>query len=523
VRIEREVQIPQSSAAAPAASEALRPVEVVAAHGAGVFPQGKMLERWRKVVEQASLPVAMWAAAVEVQRSQLLPDGRWSSPGAVSRLPGEFTPPALPPYEDKNLPEIRQVITELSQPAIQEYILEPEYPQIIWPGRQMGTWMIHKPRTRVSNLSAGAGVTPGEGMYLPVPSLPQTYYSTTRPGYGPAYQPPLYRPDGMPPVYRPESQVPVYRPDMPPPVYRPEAPPVPGVPTTPPRIPIPRAPVAPTPLPRAPFAPTPIPRAPVAPTPIPRAPIAPTPLPRAPIAPPPLPPPVSEALAPSAPEVAAVLPLAQQIEHPDGIMEVWFHDTGNLVEGQSYRYRYRVVLLNPLALRFRDVANEADAKVLTLTTEWSPWSDAQTVHRPTRFFVVGHSPQTQIVGVEVFTQKWGQRVHWRFNVARGEPIGSSVTMDMLPLVGEKVEAVSVDFSTGAVAVDFDFEKRVRRPNTQVELPTAEMLYLDADGRLRTRTQSEDEGSKEYDALKREAAETARAVEAAKTAGAYRSP
>ena len=63
----------------------------------------------------------------------------------------------------------------------------------------------------------------------------------------------------------------------------------------------------------------------------------------------------------------------------------------------------------------------------------------------------------------------------------------------------KTEKVTVDFSTGAVVVDLDFTRK-RRVNATLENPTVEMMYLDPDGQLRTRTRAEDEASPQYKIL-----------------------
>ncbi|KKL87042.1 hypothetical protein LCGC14_1938700, partial [marine sediment metagenome] len=67
--------------------------------------------------------------------------------------------------------------------------------------------------------------------------------------------------------------------------------------------------------------------------------------------------------------------------------------------------------------------------------------------------------------------------------------------------GEQVET-KVDFRTGAVAVDFDFTRRVRVANSTILTPTTEMLYLDSEGVLCWRTRYHDEAgvSKEREAL-----------------------
>jgi hypothetical protein len=53
----------------------------------------------------------------------------------------------------------------------------------------------------------------------------------------------------------------------------------------------------------------------------------------------------------------------------------------------------------------------------------------------------------------------------------------------------------VDFTTGAIAVDFDFEKVI--PRRDFARSTVEMVYLDDRGVLGTRNRVADEESREY--------------------------
>jgi len=107
------------------------------------------------------------------------------------------------------------------------------------------------------------------------------------------------------------------------------------------------------------------------------------------------------------------------------------------------------------------------------------------------------------VEIDVFTQKWGQRVMSRFTVSKGEPIGGKALVEVVRLDTHKPEVVKVSFNTGAIAVDFDFNKKQRIAGTNYYRTTTEMLYLDAEGRLRTRTEFEDVNSPRYKELLQE--------------------
>lgn len=211
-----------------------------------------------------------------------------------------------------------------------------------------------------------------------------------------------------------------------------------------------------------------------------------------------------------APMVVPMPTIQEQLDNPAGTLEAWFHDT-RLAQGMTYSYRFRMVLVNPLLGRFKDVTNEADAKIQTLKTPWSNWSESVAVKRPTEFFMVGSAEQMGTVKVEVFTQRWGQRVSHLFPVRQGEPIGGDVPKELLRLgTGELVSTV-VSFKTGAVAVSFDFKKKQRIPGTNIERTTTELLYLDTNGRLRTRTKLADESSQRYNDLLNEVRQAAEAT------------
>jgi len=177
------------------------------------------------------------------------------------------------------------------------------------------------------------------------------------------------------------------------------------------------------------------------------------------------------------------------LDNPAGILEVWFHDT-NLKEGMTYSYQLRLVLVNPLLGRFQDVANKDDAKVKFVRTPWSQWSDPVSVKRPTEFFLVGSAPPMGTVTVEVFTQQWGQWVSHRFRIGQGQPIGEEVRKKLLRLDGDDQKETLVNFKTGAITVSFNFKKRQQIPGTDFFRTTTELLYLDARGKLRTRTQDD---------------------------------
>jgi len=176
--------------------------------------------------------------------------------------------------------------------------------------------------------------------------------------------------------------------------------------------------------------------------------------------------------------------LQQQIDAGGDVL-MWFHDV-SAVSGKEYKYRVRLVLINPLLSYDDELDKEfkVDAKVPTITTGWSPLSDPVSVRKETKFFLAGASDLTGSVRVSVYTQRLGQWANKAFSVTPGQLIGGKVTVPLThPATGE-VEKVTVDFSTGATAIDFDFNRQI--PAGRFLKKTAAMVYLDENGDLKTR-------------------------------------
>lgn len=201
----------------------------------------------------------------------------------------------------------------------------------------------------------------------------------------------------------------------------------------------------------------------------------------------------------AAPEVRLVPPFEDQ--KAAGRILVWFHDT-SLESAKVYQYRLRLVLVNPLVGFTGEVKNPADARVATLATDFSEWSDRVSVPKATEFFLVGGASQMRQVKVEIFTRSHGQWVKHVTTVAEGEPIGSTAeVMVTNPADGQRIR-VPVDFSTGAVAAALDFERKV--PKGSFTKNTIEMLYVDDKGKASFRVQLFDEESERYKQLRKDA-------------------
>ncbi len=214
------------------------------------------------------------------------------------------------------------------------------------------------------------------------------------------------------------------------------------------------------------------------------------------------------------PTPTPVPPISTQIE--GGNVLVWVHDESPQSR-RAYRYRVRLRLLNPLYTWDGYVEDAEDAREQAVYTPFSDWSEPHEVDPDVRFFLIGSQPPQPDRGisgrlvVEVFSRSFGQVVRHRFTLSPGDSIGGTDTVEVMnPIEGEATE-VEVNFTTGAVAVDFEFDREIEflgRTRT-----TAELLYLDESGRMNSRILAADRDSEAY-REQRSAAEAAEAADPA---------
>lgn len=445
-----EVIIAQEVIAVPAAAAGAAPAaaqfkEVLVAHLCSVYEFAQAQAALQEELKKAYLAgLSFVYMNVEVERQDMLPNGQWGPAVAISqdRVPLPTSMPTVPPLDGKNLAQVYEVVRQLNDPAWQKEILQPSWYSIMYPNRQWGSWLVegHKPRTLASKLP-DAGATPAVSLPTPPVSLP----GMTAPGVGNPALP------GMP-GSREEMEAARRRAMMAAMGINPNAsaPPRPGPGMA---VPSPIRPAAPTALPVA----TPAPGGTVA----------------------------------AAPDAVAMPSWQTQLSN--GMVEYWAHDT-RVQAGGYYRYRVRLALLNPMLGRDRELSSEAEARTISLLTPWSDWSAKIQAPRPTVMFLVGSDGNNGNVRIEVFTKKWGQTVKSSFTVRRGEAIGQdNMVVDVQPLEGGAFQKEKVDFRTGAVAVDFDFEKKQIKGT--IPVVTAEMVFLGPDGQLGSRICDDDQNSK----------------------------
>jgi len=193
---------------------------------------------------------------------------------------------------------------------------------------------------------------------------------------------------------------------------------------------------------------------------------------------------------------AVVPPVAPAAETaiPEAQTGIAFFDDSTMTVGTSFRYRIQLVVINPMLTYDEAVAEDkvAEARKKFVTSPPSEWSDPVSVGREVHFFVTGANVMTSRMSVTVYARKWGQWVKKKFDVQRGEPIGGVEKVTLVDPMDQSRKSVDVDFSTGAIALRLDFKKSLLRPGFTTN--TQEMLYLDSEGKLRSRLKTWDDDS-----------------------------
>lgn len=139
----------------------------------------------------------------------------------------------------------------------------------------------------------------------------------------------------------------------------------------------------------------------------------------------------------------------------DRTLDVWAHDL-YVEEGETYRYRMRIGVTNPLYDRgsnlLEEQREEYDDEFL-LYSDWSDWTEPQDIEPLKHFFFVDGSrnPSPGYVEAEVWRFTEGSWFQEEFEVAPGDPIGEPAEME------DEYGELTVDFFTGAYLVDVDFD------------------------------------------------------------------
>lgn len=211
-----------------------------------------------------------------------------------------------------------------------------------------------------------------------------------------------------------------------------------------------------------------------------------------------------------APVLPIVPDILQQVQN--GKVLVWIHDD-SLQPLKVYRYRVGMKFLNPVLGFDNMVTDPSFAAAPSVTTPFSEWSDPVEVPQSTEFFLTGAS---ELRGrVTVFTRSTGQQVKERFTIVPGQSIGQVKNIPLTNPADGTVDEVPVDFSTGAVVVQFNITRTGGRA-------LVEVLYLDEKGNLCTKVDinslpRSDREYQRYKELEEKEKVTRLAAEAAKAA------
>ena len=478
--------------------------DAVVAHVIGTFPYGDWDSGWKTALRSSIVRPSFYILAVRAEVREKTPQG-WISPprpikasaapltaqdNSLIRIPEDL--PKLPDYDERN-PKVFEEALE-AMVGWERYILQPDFYDIWWPGHGWVSWQHNRPHLSVPEFDEGAETAP-EGAAPRVPAAP-----------------------AAPAVPRVVPRAAPRAPMMEPPMYDPIMRPMPSTPRG----------AAPTPRPAGSSGAAPRPaggaRVPMQDTPTPRAPTAagrgmdPYRGMMPPVGPDMMPRPPAAArktapVAPAAPRpgqpVEEVSPLPEVQVFPSldmqkrlGQVVVYFHDA-SLKSRTTYQFRFQLEVYNPLYMWTNELKKEdADfAKKKTLLTPFSEWSDPVSVVQPIEFFMTGSNETENRVKVAVFAHHLGQYIKQDFNLSEGRPIGELRKVELNnPAKGSK-EKREVDFTSGAVAIEFRFNVPYVRKNLAQQ--TVQMVYLDQDGQIKTRLLAIDRDSprkKQLDAL-----------------------
>ena len=164
-----------------------------------------------------------------------------------------------------------------------------------------------------------------------------------------------------------------------------------------------------------------------------------------------------------------------------GEFDVWAYDD-TVEAGKSYRYRFRVVMKNPV---FKITAAVADAKlaqVMDIPSPWTEWSKPIVVDRGVDMFLAGAGRNNESVRFDIYRWQDGRVNKQAFTATPGDVVGS---------VDSKSK---VDFNTGYAVVDI---RAIANRDFRVTL-------IDPNGTQIVRTYQEDQGNPKRTQLDAEA-------------------
>jgi hypothetical protein len=168
-------------------------------------------------------------------------------------------------------------------------------------------------------------------------------------------------------------------------------------------------------------------------------------------------------------------------------LKFWAYDL-TATPGVSYKYRARVVMLNPLA-GYRLILKEPDlALEVGLPSGWVEVKSPITIDNKSYYFVDGTGDTPDTISVTVYKWYLGWIYTQKFAVKKGEKIGGKKSLiTYTPQAPNSFISArkEIDFSTGATLEDFSVNQTVtiKRPDGEsvTETGVTQMTVRTSDG------------------------------------------
>jgi hypothetical protein len=146
------------------------------------------------------------------------------------------------------------------------------------------------------------------------------------------------------------------------------------------------------------------------------------------------------------------------------IQQTWVHDAEpqSLINGETYQYRMRMVLVNRLLGVPEKLDRPSDAARPFLEGPWSEPSDPVTLEPATQFFITRFDERKKEVTAEMFQWFRGVWVETKHRLKIGDRVALEDRVDT-PDPDDPAQKFRrpVLFDAGATVVDIDFDRRIR--------------------------------------------------------------
>jgi hypothetical protein len=171
------------------------------AHVLSIYSWQQLSDAWKDKLRNSGVPSNPTAIALVAQVQEELPDGNWSPTKDVTSVfePAKDTQgtpillPQVPTYDGTNAGYLAHLRWAMSEATWQNYILEPNYWQVWWPGHGWTDWRVNLPDNEITRQAAAAppggtvgGAGPGAPLQ-PISAIPKPAFPTgpSRGGYRP--------------------------------------------------------------------------------------------------------------------------------------------------------------------------------------------------------------------------------------------------------------------------------------------------------------------------------------------------